>query len=65
VANQLCHYGETDVTEMVKKVIQLYWSMRSYHKCVIHIKEPASELAGCPAECHLLEVTCEEAGNDR
>jgi hypothetical protein len=39
--------------------------MRTNHKCLIHVTEPASGLAGRPAECHLLKVFHEEVGNDR
>jgi len=60
VAIRLSVHGEMDVgmnvAEVVKEVIQLFWSMRLYHECVIHSMEPTCGLVGCPAECHLLRV---------
>jgi hypothetical protein len=40
-------YGDMDVG-MVKEIIQLFWSIRPDHKCVIHIMEPPSRLVGHP-----------------
>jgi hypothetical protein len=54
-----------DVTKVVKGIIQPFWSMMPYHKCVIHVIQLTSGLVGCPTKCHLLEVLHEENGNYR
>jgi hypothetical protein len=37
--------------------------MKSDHKYVIYITEPADGVVGRPAECHVLKTLREEGGN--
>jgi hypothetical protein len=53
-----------DVTDVVKDITQLFWSMRPDYECH-HVTEPTHGLLGHPAECHLLKVYHKEVGNDR
>jgi hypothetical protein len=53
VTVQLSLHGERDVgmnvVEVVNEIIQLSWSVRPVHECVIHVTVPAIWLLGCPA----------------
>jgi hypothetical protein len=61
--------GEFDVgmkvLEVVKGVIQIFWSMRPDHEFVIHVTEPTLGLVDYYIECHLLKVFHEEVVTDR
>jgi hypothetical protein len=69
VAIPLKLHGEMDagmdVTEVVMELLQLFGSMKTNYKCIIHVKEAKHGLIGCLGKCHLLEVFSEEVGNDR
>jgi hypothetical protein len=40
-----------NVVEVVKEIIQLFWSMRSDHECIINVMEPASGHVSHPTGC--------------
>jgi len=42
--------------EVVKEVIQFFWSTWQYHEHIINM-EPGGELAGHPAECHFFKFS--------
>jgi hypothetical protein len=44
-----------DAIEVVKEMVQFFWSVRPDHKCV-DITEPAHRLVGSPAEQQLLKI---------
>jgi len=54
---------DTDVTEVVEEVTQLFRIMKPDEESVV--TEKTSGLLGHPTECHLLKMFHEEVGNDR
>jgi hypothetical protein len=52
------------VVHVVWEVLQLFQLIRSDYKH-INITEPADGLMGCPVECCLLRVFCENVGDHR